>query len=80
MRAITYGIVEESYRLKGETRVAYGVVAYADAGELGTATIVASAHDVTPRRAEMEDFVADINRGRLSLRHFIEAVEDFLAQ
>ena len=80
MRAITYGLVEESYRLEGETRVAYGVCAYADAGELGTATIVASAHDVTPRRTEMEDFVADINRGHLSLRHFEDAVEDFLAR
>ena len=80
MKAITYGLVEESYRLKGETRVAYGVCAYADAEEVGTATIVASAHDVTPRRAEMEDFVAGINRGHLSLRHFEDAVEDFLAR
>ena len=80
MSDITYDIVEECYHLKGATRVAYGVVAYADAEELGTATIVASAHDVTSRRAEMEELVTDINRGDLSLCHFREVVADFLAR
>ena len=80
MEDITYDIVEERYHLKGATRVAYGVVAYADAAELGTATIVASAHDVTSRRAEMEALVTDINEGRLSLYHFKEIVTDFLAR
>lgn len=43
----TYGITEERYALEKDSRVSYGIAAYSDTDEDGTAMIIASVHDVT---------------------------------
>ena len=47
MMNVTYGVTEEIYSLGTSSRTSYGIAAYADSEEDGTATIVASIHDVT---------------------------------
>ena len=80
MSTITYGVVAETYLLGSQTRNAYGIVAYADANQDGTATVVASAHDITPDRYRAEQLADKCNRGNLSLCHFDDVIEDFLAE
>ena len=75
---ITYGVTEEIYTLGAVSRRAFGIAAYADAEEDGTATIVAAVHDITDDRAKLEGLVAACNREGLSLVHLDDIVEDFL--
>lgn len=76
---ITYGVVKETYLLGEVKREAYGLVAYANVVEDGTATIVASASDLTDKRELVEELASKCNVGNLSLVHFNDVVEDFLA-
>ncbi|MBO5111332.1 MAG: hypothetical protein J6D21_11535 [Clostridia bacterium] len=78
MMNITYGMTEEVYALGTERRVSYGIAAYADAEEDGTATIVASVHDVTADKQALVELVELCNRLELSLIHLNDVVEDFL--
>ena len=80
MSTVTYGVVAETYSLENQSRNAYGIVAYADANQDGTATIVASAHDITPDRYRAEQLADKCNRGNLALCHFDDVIEDFLAK
>ena len=56
-----------------------GIAAYADAEEDGTATIVASVHDVTTDKQALDELVSLCNRLELSTVHLMDVVEDFLA-
>ncbi len=76
---ITYGLTEEHYSLDADTRVAYGIAAYANADEDGTATIVASVHDITDNKQALAELVSLCNRLELSPTHLHDVVEDFLA-
>ena len=78
MMNVTYGLTEERYFLGVDSRVSYGIVAYADAEEDGTATIVASVHDITADRQALSELVEICNRLELSLIHLNDVVEDFL--
>ncbi len=78
MSTLTYGLVEEKYELNGQIRVAYGMVLYANAEEDGTATIIASARDLTSDKAQLEVLVENCNTLELSPIHFDDVVEDFL--
>ncbi len=78
MSTLTYGIVEEKYTLNGQSRIAYGMALYANAVEDGTATIIASARDLTSDKARLEALVANCNRLELSSIHFDDVIEDFL--
>ena len=78
MMNVTYGMTEEVYSLGAERRVSYGIAAYADAEEDGTATIVASVHDVTADKQALAELVELCNRLELSLMHLNDVVEDFL--
>ncbi len=78
MSALTYGLVEEKYTLKGQSRIAYGMVLYANAAEDGTATIIASARDLTSDKARLEALIGNCNTLELSPIHFDDVVEDFL--
>ena len=80
MSTATYGVVAEMYSVRNQSRNAYGIVAYADADEDGTATIVASAHDITDNRCRAEQLADKCNRGNLALCHFDDVIEDFLAE
>ncbi len=76
---ITYGLTEELYALGTNSRVSYGVAAYCDADKDGTATIVASVHDVTANKQALMNFVSLCNRLELSPIHLKDAIDDFLA-
>ena len=80
MNKVTYGMVEEIYSLGNLSRRAYGIVAYANAEEDGTATVVASAHDLTSDRRRAERLAVECNLGKLALHHFEDVIEDFLAE
>ena len=80
MSTVTYGVVAEKYLLGSQIRNAYGIVAYANADEDGTATVVASAHDITHDRYRAAQLADKCNRGNLSLCHFDDVIEDFLVE
>ena len=78
MLNVTYGIVEEKYTTENDSRISYGISAYSDANETGTATIIASVHDITSNRERLARLVDDCNRLKLSTEHLLDVVEDFL--
>ena len=78
MLNVTYGIIEEKYALGRDTRVSYGIAAYADAEIDGTATIVSSVHDITANKKSLKEFVKECNRTHLSTEHLLDVVEDFI--
>ena len=79
MMNITYGVTEEIYSLGHSFRTSYGIAAYADSAEDGTATIVASVHDVTADKQSLDELASLCNRLELSTIHLNDVVEDFLA-
>ena len=79
MMNVTYGVTEEIYSLGISSRTSYGIAAYADSEENGTATIVASIHDVTTDKRALNELVSLCNRLELSTIHLLDVVEDFLA-
>ena len=80
MSSITYGIAKEIYSYNGDSREAYGLVVYADAEIDGTATIVASARDVTCDMDKLQCLVDKCNNEKIPIVHFDDVVEDFLAK
>ena len=79
MTSITYGIVEEKYALRGISRISYGIAAYANAEQDGTATVRASVSDITTDKETLEALVFQCNQAQLSVLHLKDIVEDFLA-
>lgn len=80
MKNITYAVSEERYTFGNETRTSYGIVAYSNADQDGTKTIVASVCDVTSDKVSLSKLVNDCNRLELSTIHLNDVVEDFLLQ
>lgn len=78
MMNVTYGVTEEIYSLGISSRTSYGIAAYADSEENGTATIVASVHDVTADKQSLDELASLCNRLELSTIHLLDVVEDFL--
>ena len=79
MMNVTYGVTEEIYSLGASTRTSYGIVAYMDSEENGTATIVSSVRDVTDDKQAITELVSLCNYLELSAIHLNDVVEDFLA-
>ena len=79
MMNVTYAVAEEKYALGEEKRISYGIVAYANAEQDGTATIVASVRDITSDKKRLKKLVDDCNRLELSTVHLHDVVEDFLS-
>ena len=80
MSNITYGVSKEIYSYKGTIREAYGFIAYADAELDGTATIVASANDLSCDEIKLQELANKCNEINLELVHFSDIVEDFLTE
>lgn len=78
MMNVTYGVTEEIYSVGHSFRTSYGIAAYADFAEDGTATIVSSVHDITADKQTITKFVALCNRSNLSTIHLNDVVDDFL--
>ena len=79
MNTIVYGITEETYRTGDSCRTSYGIAAYADPDQSGTALIVASVRDISAEREKVALLVDICNRMAVSLCHLPDVVEDFLA-
>ena len=79
MMNVTYAVAEEKYASGEEKRISYGIVAYANAEQDGTATIVTSVRDVTSDKKRLGKLVDDCNRLELSTVHLPDVVEDFLS-
>ena len=81
MMNVIYSVVEERYLLEdgSDSRISYGIVAYANFCEDGTATVVASVHDITTDKQALFELVCLCNRLELSVSHLADMVEDFLA-
>ena len=78
MKNITYAVSEERYTFGDEVRISYGIVAYSNADQDGSKTIVAAARDVTSDKSGLTRLVDDCNRVKLSTVHLSDVVEDFL--
>ena len=75
---ITYGMIEEHYSLGNDMRISYGVAAYTDVSQEGTASILASFHDITSDRLRIASLINNCNRLKISIIHFEDVIEDFL--
>ena len=76
---VKYGVIEETYSLGTTYRTAYGIAVYSNSEEDGTATVVASIHDITTDKQALSELVCLCNRLELSTIHLNDVVEDFLA-
>ncbi len=76
--SVVYGVVKSEYILGEMRRVSYGIAAYANADEEGTAVILALLHDITSNASDIEALVERCNRSGLSLLHLADVVEDEL--
>lgn len=72
----TYGLVREEYHLGGDCRVAYGIAAFAHPDETGSASIIASARDLSADRASVEALVRQCNERGLSPVHLCDVADD----
>lgn len=77
---ITYGVTEEMYVIGSESRVSYGIAAYADSGTEGTSSILSSVRDISSDRAPVKKIAELCNRLELDVLHLADVVEDFLGQ
>ncbi len=77
---VTYAICEEKYVLGNESRISYGIVACSNADQDGTATIIASVHDITDDKERLSKLVDDCNELELSIAHLNDVVEDFISE
>ena len=79
MNNITYAVSEERYTFGNETRISYGIVAYSNADQDGSKTIVASVRDIASDKDRLSKLVNDCNDLELSTVHLNDVVEDFLS-
>ena len=75
---VTYGIIEETYALQRNARTSYGIAAYADSAQQGTATIVVSVHDITSDKERLQELISICNHLQLSPIHLSDVIEDFI--
>lgn len=80
MNTVTYGVSEEIYSLDNETRISYGIVAYADSKSDGIAAIIASVRDISTDKNRIEFLAEQMNRLELSPIHLYDVIADFLAE
>ena len=76
--SIVYGIIEEHYILNNNIRISYGIAAFADSETDGTATVVASVHDVSSDMNCIINLANDCNKAMLNPILLRNIVEDFL--
>lgn len=79
MNSITYGTVAESYSLGDTVRVSYGIAVYSHAESDGTATVIASVHDVSAEKDRTDDLVSLCNHHHLDPEQLFDVIDDFLA-
>ena len=75
----TYEITEDVYLHDSELCRSYGIAAYAESENDGTATILLLFNDITCDKERIEKLVSELNRLQLSVLHLRDVIEDFLA-
>ena len=76
---IIYEMTEETYSLETNTRISYGIAAYADSKDGSTATIIDVIRDITSDKQALLALITSCNQLNLSLIHLREVIDDFLA-
>ncbi len=71
-----YGLIREEYSEGGEWRLSYGIAVYAHPRASGSATVIASVHDITSDREALEELVLRCNRGGLSPHQLRDIIDD----
>ena len=79
MNDIAYGMVQETYYFGTVARISYGIAVYSWPESEGTVSIIASAHDVSSNKDQVEHLVCLCNRDHLEPKHLNNIVEDFLS-
>lgn len=77
--SITYGIITETYEVGEQTRTSYGIAAYSNVEQSGTACVLYAARDLSPSREVLDILVEKLNRIGASELHFEDLVNDYLA-
>jgi len=77
---VVYGIIEETYVLGEKSRVSYGIAAYANAEVDETVTIIESIRDISSNKQKLLELVERCNRSGLSIEHFHDVIDDFIAE
>lgn len=80
MMNVIYSVTEERYTLGNESRISYGIAAYANTEQSGTATIIASVHDITSDKEKLSKLVDNCNSLKLSSIHLYDVIDDFLSE
>ncbi len=78
MNNIVYGVIEEKYTLGKEQRISYGIAAYSDSDNNGTATVVKSVRDISDDRSLVTEITDICNRLSLSTIHLHEVISDLI--
>ena len=76
---ITYGIITECHETGKSKRISYGVAAYSNVEENGSACVLYAARDISDSRTAMEMLAERLNREEASVLHFEELITDYLA-
>lgn len=79
MSKLTYAVTEEIRRVGDEERISYGIAAYENVPENGSAVVIASVGDVSCTRDPMEKLAQWCNLLEISPLHLCDVVEDFLS-
>ena len=77
---VRYAVIEKRYFQNGEYRVSYGIAAFATDAPNVAPTVVDAVYDITADKEKINAFVGLCNHGALSIVHFRDAVDDFLAE
>ena len=77
---VTYRITQEIHMAKKPGCISYGIAAYSNFDENGSATVIACINDVTFDRQAIAKLVSLCNQLELSTAHLHDVVEDFLVK
>lgn len=80
MTEFHYDIIEERYYLNDNTRVSYGIVAYAGAEPDNIAEVIVTVNDVSCDRQKLTELISICNDMSLSVIHLQDVVRDFLEE
>lgn len=75
--SVVYGLIEETYGCVNETRISYGIAAFASETNHITLTVVASVHDITDAKQNLQTLIHLCNQLELSPIHLNDVVQDF---
>ncbi len=73
-----FGVIKQEYILGNEKRISYGIAAYADPENAGTACIIHSVPDICDDYEKICNFAELCNKAEMSVLHLDDVINDFL--